>query len=138
MLDNRFSDEDAAMALALMGAVEFTPHIAALLKSKDSLARASALLALGVLKARAHRDKVATHLSDPTEYVRDYAAWALVMMEDDRHADRVLEVLRQSSKEGIIALRMGNFHFIVHNQFRAIKSRAERFRASLEVRNSRR
>ena len=67
---------DAAVALAIMGATEYTDQIATLLKDKDTLTRMAALKALGIMRAKKYQLQIARHLKDPD--VRLNAAFALV------------------------------------------------------------
>jgi HEAT repeat protein len=80
LLSDSHRKGDAAKALALMGAKEFSPRIAPLLGDENPLVRSDAVLALGILDAREYSAEIAKVLHDPEEFVRPYAAAAIVLL----------------------------------------------------------
>jgi HEAT repeat protein len=95
LLSDEFKKGDAAKALALLGATEYTVRIAGLLNDKSGLVRSSALLALGVLNAKSHEAAVARALQDPESYVRSYSATSLLLMQAKRHYGAALPFLEK-------------------------------------------
>jgi HEAT repeat protein len=79
-LADKFRRGDAAKALALLGAKQFTKQIARLLADESLLVRSSASLALGVLEAREYSRQVAALLRDKEGSVAPHAATSLFMM----------------------------------------------------------
>jgi hypothetical protein len=89
------------------------------------------LLALGILQARQFEGDVAAHLDDPVPFVRDYAAWALVMMESEI---RRIDAMRLASgSKSVISLQGNGSHVIAVDRFRAAFSKAEEALARLSA-----
>ena len=88
LLSDEYRKADVAVALAIMGATEYTDQIAALLKDKDSSVREAALNALGIMRATKYQREVARHLKDPDVDLN--AAFALVLLDADRYAKRII------------------------------------------------
>jgi HEAT repeat protein len=93
-LSAEFQKADAAKALGLMGATEYAPRIAVLLRDKSGLVRSAAHLSLGILGATSYADRVAAGLTDREVYVRGYAAISLLLMRSRRHYQKALEVYK--------------------------------------------
>jgi len=94
LLSDRFRKGDAAKALALLGAKEYTETIAQLVEDSESLVRCDAMIALGILGAKQHVKKVAAHLQDEDTFVRAFAATALLLMGDQTNSKQVVDVVR--------------------------------------------
>ena len=88
LLSDEYRKADAAVALAIMGATEYTDQIATLLKDRNSSTRMAALDALGIMRAKKYEQQIARHLKDPE--VELNAAFALVLMDADRYAKRII------------------------------------------------
>ena len=99
LLSEEYRKADAAVALAIMGATEYTDQIAALLKDKDSSVRTAALDALGILRAKKYELQIARYLRDPD--VRLNAAFALVLMDADRYAKRIIPTVEHLYRENL-------------------------------------
>lgn len=91
LLSDEYRKADAAVALALMGATEYTDQIATLLKDRNSSTRMAALDALGIMRAKKYEQQIARYLKDPD--VRLNAAFALVLMDADRYAKRIIPMV---------------------------------------------
>ena len=99
LLTDDFRKGDAAKALALMGVADYNKEIAALMDDPKPLPRCDGLIAIGILGAKEYTGKAAEHLQDKQEYVRKYAAVALLLMGDEAHAK---DILRLVASEGDI------------------------------------
>ena len=99
LLSDEFRKADAAVALAIMGATEYTDQIAGLLKDKDSLTRMAALNALGIMRAKKYERQVARHLNDPDDRLN--AAFALVLMDADRYAKRIIPTVEHLYRQNL-------------------------------------
>jgi HEAT repeat protein len=113
---------DAAIALALLGASQQTPAIAALLRSDQSLVRKDATLALGILGATPYQDAVAAELTDPEDFVRLYAAISLLLMASETHRSDALAVVDVADRRGE-RLNIGDLHPLVRDRFADLELR---------------
>lgn len=78
----RYDRSRAAMALGMIGAVEYKQNLVELLKSANESDRTGAALGLGFLKAKDEIDNVKKLLKDKDENVRQAAEEALKLMEE--------------------------------------------------------
>jgi hypothetical protein len=69
------------------------------LLDKDETNRIDALLTLGIMRAQEYQQQVARHLKDADEDVRVCAAIALVLMDADRYANRIVPVVQRLYRE---------------------------------------
>lgn len=96
-LNDSTAQGDAAKALALLDAKEYTKEIARLLDAHDSILssgiRSDALIALGILDAQDYRTQIAGHLQEEDTDVRSYAAVALLLMGDQEHSEEIRDVI---------------------------------------------
>lgn len=99
LLNDEYRKADAAVALAIMGATEYTDQIARLLSDKDSLTRMAALNALGILRATRYERQIARLLNDAD--VRLNAAFALVLMDADRYAKKIIPMVEHLYRENL-------------------------------------
>lgn len=76
----RFDRGRAAIALGLVGAKEYAPDLAALLKSTNSFDRSGAALGLGFLGATEYEAAIAALLNDPEGDVSEMAKESLAIM----------------------------------------------------------
>lgn len=130
LLSEKYRKADAAVALAIMGATEYTDQIAGLLKDEDSSTRAAALDALGILRAKKYEREVARHLKDPE--VELNAAFALVLMDADRYAKKIIPVVDHLYRQNH---NLVDPHPFVEEELEQLKNR---FRASfLRMKNLR-
>lgn len=113
---------DATNALAMMGATEYADQIARLLNDKDSSNRSAALTALGILGAKKYQQQIAIHLRD-AEDVRSSAAFALVLLDADRYATRIIRIIEPPDGVGIVLLQDFEFHPLVADDLLEINSR---------------
>jgi HEAT repeat protein len=97
LLNDRFDRRDAAKALALLSAREYTPQIAQLIDDPDLLARNDALIALGILDAKEYQKQIAAHLQDEP-FVRTHAAVALLLMSSQSNSDEIRDVIHAEWK----------------------------------------
>jgi hypothetical protein len=88
----------AAAASALLGLKEQADKIAALLED-DWYVRSTACSALGLLGEDRYASRIAGCLWDDREYVRNAAAWALVLLESREHAKAAIAVIGADSGE---------------------------------------
>ena len=122
LLVDTFRKADAAKALAMMGATEYADQIARLLNDKDSSNRSAALIALGILGAKKYQQQIAGHLRD-AEDVRSAAAIALVLLNADRYANRIIRIIEPPDGVGIVLLQDYEFHPLVADDLQEINSR---------------
>lgn len=99
LLKEEFRKEDAAKALALLGAKEYADEIAFLLKDKSGLVRSDAALALGVLQSKKHAGEIAKLLNDKESYVHNYAAVALLLMEAAAYYKAAIPIVEKPFSE---------------------------------------
>ncbi len=119
LLNNKFKKGDAAKALALLGAKEYTDEIALMLKDENSLVRTDAALALGVLKAKKYSSKVAELLTDKESFVANYAATSLILMEATEYYKSAIPIVEKPFSEGAY-LTDSAFHPLVLEESRQI------------------
>ncbi len=129
LLDDRFRKEDAAKALALLNATQYSNRVAALLKDESGLVRAAAALSLGVMKSSKHAKQVAELLSDTQGYVRDYAAAALLLMGATKYYKEAYLLMAEAHSKGAY-LTDSSFHPFVESKSRSI---TEELKKELEV-----
>jgi HEAT repeat protein len=122
LLDEEFRKAEAAKALALLGATNYTRRIALLLKDKSGLVRSAAALALGVLAAKEQGSAVAELLKDPEDYVRNYAAAALMLMQAERYYAAALPLL-ETPHQGRAYLTESSFSPLVDEKTREVTQR---------------
>ena len=96
-----FSRTSVAFALSLMGAKDYVPKVALMLKSKHAQYRASAAIALGQFKAKEYAKDVAKLLDD--ELVKADAAKVLAIMGASEYADQVARLLNDNDETNRIA-----------------------------------
>lgn len=99
--NGNFSRISAAFALSLMGAKDYVPRVALMLKSKHAHDRAGAATALGQFHAREYAKDVARLLSD--EFVKADAAKALAIMGASEYADQIARLLKDNDETNRIA-----------------------------------
>ncbi len=121
LLSVEFRKGDAAKALALLDAKEYSDKIVLLLSDENSLVRKDAALALGVLKAKNYSDKVAQLLKDESGFVRYYAAVSLVMLEAKEYYKEAIPIIEKTHQSGAY-LNDGDFHALVLDKSRRIKA----------------
>jgi HEAT repeat protein len=121
LLQDEFGRQKASKALAVMGAGDYTNDIAAILGSDEPLSRCAALVSLGILNAKATEDAVAEHLKDKEEFVRPYAALALVLMGSRKYAR---EAVAGVGEEIDNLLTYHEFDPLVMDDLRKIRDRA--------------
>ena len=122
LLQNQFAQVKAMKALAIMDAGDYTKDIAAILRSDEPLSRCAALVSLGILNAGTTEDAIAEHLKDKEEFVRPYAALALVLMGSQKYAHEAAAGVG----EGIDNLLSCNeFDPLVMDELRKIRERAQ-------------
>lgn len=121
LLGKEFRKGDAAKALALLDAKEYTDKIALLLNDENSLVRKDAALALGVLKAKNHSSKIAELLKAKEDFVRYYAAVSLVLLEAKEYYKEAIPIIEKFHQSDA-RLNEGDFHALVLDQSRRIKA----------------
>ncbi len=121
LLNRRFRKGDAAKALALLDAKEYTDEIVLLLGDENSLVRKDAALALGVLNAKNHSSEVTKLLKAKEDFVRYYAAVSLILMEAKEYYKEAIPIIEASHQAGAY-LNEGDFHALVLNKSRRIKA----------------
>ena len=126
LLSQEYRKADAAVALAIMGATEYTDQIARLLNDKDSLTRVAALNALGIMRATKYQLQVAKNLKDPESFVPIHAAFALVLMDADRYAKRIIPMVEHLHRQNLNLIDPQPF---VEEELQQINNR---FRSSFE------
>lgn len=133
LLEDKYRKGDAAKALALLGADQYTARIAQLLDDESFLVRKDAALALGILQATQYADAVGQRLHDDQDSVRTQAAIAILLMGARRQEKEALGVLEELSvpEEGL-ARHIDHLHPLVASDYRAIKARAEKAPARLK------
>jgi HEAT repeat protein len=126
LLKEDFRKRNAAKALALLGAKEYTRDIAQLIQDSDALVRCDALIALGILDAREYTESVAAHLQDKEGFVRPYAAVALVLMCDQTHTKEILALMRPEEKgtSDFDVQQYVKLHPVVQDRCNELRSRA--------------
>src|SRR5687767_12965001 len=123
LLDDEFSRDDAAKALALLGATQYTRQIALLLNDKNPLTRSAGALAIGVMDAKAYTGDVAKLLKDPEEFVRPYAAAAIMLLRADTFYKEALPHLK--NRDSLRLYLIGkSFSPIVQQKVDAVTKRA--------------
>lgn len=98
LLDHQFRKGNAAKALALLGAKEYTKDIARLTEDSEPLVRCDSLIALGILDAKEYVKDIAAHLRDKEPFVRAYAAVALLLMGDQEYSQGVEDAVLTEMK----------------------------------------
>ena len=95
LLNDDFKGGDAAVALALMGASDYTDSIRDLMKKKNDFGfvRCKAAIALAILRADKSAVEIADLLKSSKDYERATAAWAFVLLEDKDHAAEAVALL---------------------------------------------
>ncbi len=118
LLSNKFKKGDAAKALALLGAKEYTDEIALMLKDESNLVRGDAALSLGVLKAKKYSSKVAELLTtDKESFVENYAAASLILMEATEYYKVAVPIIEKPFSEGV---------YVTDNEFHPLVLEKER------------
>jgi HEAT repeat protein len=123
LLNDEFRKGNAAKALALLGATQYTRQIALLLKDQSSLVRCAAALAIGILDAKTHSRDVANLLKDPEEFVRPYAAAAIMLLRAEEHYKDALPHLENRNSLGLYLIGR-SFSPIVQKKVDAVTERA--------------
>jgi len=95
LFNDKFKKGDAAKALALLGAKEYSDEIALMLKDENSLVRIDAALALGILKAKKYSGEVAKLLKDKESFVENHAAVSLILMEATDYYKDVIPIVEK-------------------------------------------
>jgi len=121
LLSVEFRKGDAAKALALLDAKEYSDEIALLLNDESSLVRKDAALALGILKAKNHSGKIAELLTAKEDFVRYYAAVSLVLLEAKDYYKEALPIIEKTHQSGAY-LNDGDFHPLVLDKSRQINT----------------
>jgi HEAT repeat protein len=119
LLNDEFKKGDAAKALALLDANEYTNQIAAMLKDESSLRRADAALALGVLRAKKYASDVAKLLKDKESFVSNYAAVSLLLMEATEYYKMAIPLVEEPFSKGAY-LTDSSFHPLVAEKTRQV------------------
>lgn len=96
LLDERFDNQHAATALALVGANEHAGKIARLLSDKEPFTRQAAMLALGILNAKEYAPQIARLLRTEESWLKDFAALSLVLLEARTYRAQILATLKGS------------------------------------------
>ena len=106
LLKDDFKAGEAALALALLGATEYTDSINELLKHKNDFGfiHCKAAFALGILRAKGHIPDIVEFMKSSKDYEQDAAAWAIVMMESKQHAADAVEIIKKHKKEDCLYL----------------------------------
>lgn len=125
LLDAKYKKGDAAKALALMGAKEYSKQIALMLNDDGPLDRMDAAFALGILGAKQYAPAVARLLNDKADFVRFYAAVSLVLMEAKGYATRVVPLIDKAQKSGV-HINPGDFHELVKEEGIEVNTRFKR------------
>jgi HEAT repeat protein len=115
LLNDQFRKGDAAKALALLGATEYTEKIGMMLNSEDELTQAAAALALGILGAKKYETRLASMMVRKEGFVNSYAAAAIVMMDSAEYTAQASKILAKFKAEGVY-LTDGSFHPLVSEQ----------------------
>ena len=123
LLADEFRKADAAKALALLGATQYTEQIAFLLKDRSGLVRSAAALSLGILVARSHASRVAALLKDPEVYVHAYAATALMLMEAKEYYPVAVPLLEHGHSTGSYVTGEDHFDPVVAAKTRIVTER---------------
>jgi HEAT repeat protein len=84
--------------------------------------RQDAALALGILKAKSYEDVVAARLDDPTEFVRRYAAYALLLMGSGLRREACLAIIDRAEAKGY-RLNAGDLHPLVSDRLAGLEDR---------------
>lgn len=93
LLDDEFTRNQAAIALALLGANAHAEKIARLLSNDEPLTREAAMLALGILDAKEYAPQIARILQTDEDWMKHYAALALVLLEARDYRAQILATL---------------------------------------------
>ncbi len=93
-LDHEFRKADAAKALAILGASQYGPRIAALLDDESGLVRSAAALSLGILNEKQHSNRISRQLNGPESSVQAFAATALFLLGAEDHLPRAWPFLK--------------------------------------------
>lgn len=88
-----FDRSRAAMALGLMGATEYAPRLAELLRSSDCNDRTGAALGLGYMGAKEHAPAIAELLTNDTEDDRAHAISALAELHATAYTKEIVKLL---------------------------------------------
>lgn len=116
LLTDRYQKGDAAKALALLGATEYTDKIAVMLDNdEEKLAQCDAALALGILGSKKYAPKLAALMVDKTSFVNTYAAAAIIMMDATMYRAEASRILARSRAQGVF-LTASSFHPLVSAQ----------------------
>jgi HEAT repeat protein len=100
VLDDNFKGGDAALALGLMDATDYTTRIDGLLKKRDyGFVRCKAAIALGILRAEKHAPDIVDFMKSPKDYERTTAAWALVLLENKEHAAEAIAIIGKDGEK---------------------------------------
>jgi HEAT repeat protein len=125
LLAERFRKGYAAKSLALLGAQQYAPQIAALLQDQEPLVRCDGLIALGILGATNYSTEVSLKLADPISFVQPYAAVGLLLMGDQAEAPKILDRLHPAvGKENASIEPLIRLHPVVGDEADEIVSRA--------------
>lgn len=125
LLSDEFKKGDAAKALTLLNAKEYTDKIALLLKDENSLVRSDAAIALGVLQAKKYAAEVAKLLNDKESFVHNYAATSLLLMEATEFYKLAIPIVEKPFSENTF-LTDSAFHPLVINDSRQVTKRLKR------------
>jgi len=117
LLTGEFVKGEAAKALALMGATEYTGKIGAMLDDEDESVRADAALALGILGAKEYAPQLAAIMVNKETFANSYAAAAIIMMDATDYTGQAAKILKELKAQGVY-LTEGSFHPIVSEEIK--------------------
>lgn len=136
LLKERFSKQEAAIALALMGANEHAGEIASLLEDEEPLNRCAAMLALGILGAEKYAPAIHRRMLAEKSYVEDYGADALVLLESREFAGAAMALILEE-RPGRMTDRTPDIrvslHFVPAFMEEEMKALQVRFAKSFEL-----
>lgn len=122
LLNERFRKGDAAKALALLGATEYSDQIAGLLHDSEPLVLQDAALALGILGADNYAEQVAALLGHELDFVRYYAAVGIIMMQARSFYQEAIPIIDEYHNAGY-HMHPGDLHPIMGDKFELTQSR---------------
>lgn len=125
LLKDRYVRGPAAKSLALMKAEKYSAAIAEILKDADPLNRSAALLALGIMDAKAYEYHIYKHFTDADTSVRGYAAWSMIMIRGKRHIPEAIKLIDESR----CVLSINGSEYIAQDKFLEVFGRAEKLLA---------
>ena len=117
LLADQYKKGDAAKALALLGANEYTDKIGMMLDDEEQRVQVDAALALGILGAKKYAPKLASMMTKKEGFVNSYAAAAIIMINAEEYTADAARILAKLRADGVY-LTQSSFHPLVAEQVR--------------------